>query len=207
MTSPTTRLDFTWARSGRRPISLIPNRIRRCTGFRPSRASGQGARVDDASRRTRGRRRASPPRRRCRRSARRSPRRGVGVLLRLAMRVGLGSRRRSGSRRCHDGGRTILADRAGSPRHPCDTPNRPSVQRPRRAGAGAGAAARRPRRPAARLVAEGHHADQPAVLRDAERLAHRVVALGGTPKNSAPRPSSTAASSISSAAMPVSTSQ
>ena len=40
MTSPTTRAHFTWARSGRRPISFIWYRIRRWTGFRPSRASG-----------------------------------------------------------------------------------------------------------------------------------------------------------------------
>ena len=38
--SPTTREDFTWPRSGRRPMSCIAYRIRRWTGFSPSRASG-----------------------------------------------------------------------------------------------------------------------------------------------------------------------
>ncbi|OUD85541.1 hypothetical protein BC477_14110 [Clavibacter michiganensis subsp. michiganensis] len=41
ITSPVTRADFTWPRSGRRPISLIWYRMRRCTGLRPSRASGR----------------------------------------------------------------------------------------------------------------------------------------------------------------------
>src|ERR1700710_599951 len=40
MTSPTTRALLTCARSGRRPISAIWKRMRRCTGLRPSRASG-----------------------------------------------------------------------------------------------------------------------------------------------------------------------
>src|SRR5919107_4833349 len=40
MTSPTTRADFTYGRSGRCPCSCIDQRIRRCTGLSPSRASG-----------------------------------------------------------------------------------------------------------------------------------------------------------------------
>ena len=40
MTSPVTRAHFMWLRSGRAPRSCMPQRIRRCTGLRPSRASG-----------------------------------------------------------------------------------------------------------------------------------------------------------------------
>src|SRR5690348_1233369 len=41
ITSPTTRADFTYARSGRCPCSDIDQRMRRWTGLRPSRASGR----------------------------------------------------------------------------------------------------------------------------------------------------------------------
>src|SRR4051812_41304783 len=41
MQSPTTRADFTYGRSGRWPCSDIDHRMRRCTGLRPSRASGR----------------------------------------------------------------------------------------------------------------------------------------------------------------------
>src|ERR1039458_1879594 len=40
MTRPTTSAHFTCGRSGRNPWSNIEYRIRRCTGFRPSRTSG-----------------------------------------------------------------------------------------------------------------------------------------------------------------------
>ena len=40
MTSPTTRADFRRGRFGCSPASCIAYRTRRCTGFRPSRASG-----------------------------------------------------------------------------------------------------------------------------------------------------------------------
>ena len=38
---PVTRAHFMVGRSGRAPRSYIPQRIRRCTGLRPSRASGR----------------------------------------------------------------------------------------------------------------------------------------------------------------------
>jgi hypothetical protein len=38
--APTTAALFLYGRSGRSPISYIAYRIRRCTGFRPSRTSG-----------------------------------------------------------------------------------------------------------------------------------------------------------------------
>src|SRR5690348_9620780 len=41
ITSPTTRADLTYGRSGRWPCSYIDQRMRRCTGLRPSRASGR----------------------------------------------------------------------------------------------------------------------------------------------------------------------
>ena len=41
MTSPTAEADFRRGRSGVRLPSSIENRIRRCTGFRPSRTSGR----------------------------------------------------------------------------------------------------------------------------------------------------------------------
>ena len=41
MTSPVTRAHFMVGRSGRAPKSYIPQRIRRWTGFKPSRASGR----------------------------------------------------------------------------------------------------------------------------------------------------------------------
>ena len=41
MTSPVTRAHFMYGRSERAPTSIIPYRIRRWTGFRPSRASGR----------------------------------------------------------------------------------------------------------------------------------------------------------------------
>src|SRR4051794_6287415 len=40
MTSPVTRAHFMVGRSGRAPMSYMPQRMRRCTGLRPSRASG-----------------------------------------------------------------------------------------------------------------------------------------------------------------------
>ena len=39
-TSPVTRAHFTCGRSGRKPVSYMSQRIRRCTGFSPSRTSG-----------------------------------------------------------------------------------------------------------------------------------------------------------------------
>src|SRR5580700_8984018 len=41
MTSPTTLAHLAWGRSGRRFWLSIEYRIRRCTGFRPSRTSGR----------------------------------------------------------------------------------------------------------------------------------------------------------------------
>src|SRR5829696_6497974 len=41
MTSPLTRAHFSRGRSLRAPMSCMPQRIRRCTGLRPSRASGR----------------------------------------------------------------------------------------------------------------------------------------------------------------------
>ncbi len=40
MTPPTTFADLRWGRSGRSPCSNIDHRIRRWTGFNPSRTSG-----------------------------------------------------------------------------------------------------------------------------------------------------------------------
>ena len=39
-TSPTTVAHFLYGRPGTSPSSFIANRIRRCTGFKPSRTSG-----------------------------------------------------------------------------------------------------------------------------------------------------------------------
>ena len=40
-TSPVILAHFLYGLSACRPISFIPNRIRRCTGFSPSRTSGR----------------------------------------------------------------------------------------------------------------------------------------------------------------------
>jgi hypothetical protein len=41
MTSPTMRADFLYGVPAVLPCSDIPKRMRRCTGFRPSRTSGR----------------------------------------------------------------------------------------------------------------------------------------------------------------------